>query len=186
MDILAHSLWTAALAKAANSKMEKTQTKKLSLLWSAFWGIFPDLFAFTIPFLVLLYNFISGTVTRAMFNPRSQAMLPESLSWIRDFTPHLYSVSHSMVIFLIVFLLVWVIRKKPSYEMLGWALHILIDIPTHGHGFYLTPFLWPISNWHFTHGIQWSTGWFMILNYSCLSLVYIWFWLGERLKTPFR
>jgi hypothetical protein len=30
-----------------------------------------------------------------------------------------------------VFGLVWPLKRRPMLELLGWALHFLIDIPTH-------------------------------------------------------
>jgi hypothetical protein len=32
------------------------------------------------------------------------------------------------------------------FEMRGWLLHILIDIPTHSFRYYETRFPWPISD----------------------------------------
>ena len=55
--------------------------------------------------------------------------------------------------------------------MLGWGLHILIDIPTHSYQFYPTPLLWPVSSWKF-NGFSWTTPWFIIVNYLAILLVY--------------
>ena len=41
--------------------------------------------------------------------------------------------------------LVWAILRRPVLEMLAWALHILIDIPTH-QGIFAVRFLWQLSN----------------------------------------
>src|SRR6185436_705190 len=85
----------------------------------------------------------------------------------------LYNYSHSLVIWAVVFILVWVFYKRPRYELLGWVLHTLIDIPSHTLAFFPTPFLFPISDYYFSHGIAWSNRWFMIINYSALLLVWI-------------
>lgn len=55
--------------------------------------------------------------------------------------------------------------------MSAWAIHILIDIPTHSDKFFPTQFLWPLSNYKF-YGIIWATPWFMIINYGALVIAF--------------
>lgn len=50
MDIISHGLWAAALYKAVNKKKQQ----KYRPLLAAWWGVFPDLFAFFPPLLGLL------------------------------------------------------------------------------------------------------------------------------------
>lgn len=162
MDIFAHALWTTAAYKQLYDKKHT----HLSLKWAAFWGVFPDLFAFTIPFVMLFVNLATGHLPRNTYGWDSGM---QSLAY------QLYNISHSLVIFLVTFLIVWALRRKAPLVMLGWALHILIDVPTHVAEFYATPIFWPISGWKFTHGISWGAPWFMVLNYSSLILVYTYF-----------
>jgi hypothetical protein len=84
----------------------------------------------------------------------------------------LYQISHSLFVFSAAFGLVWLIRRRPVLEMLGWPLHILIDIPSHTLRFFPTPFLWPVSSYHFD-GISWGNRWFMLVNYSAILAVYL-------------
>jgi hypothetical protein len=91
-----------------------------------------------------------------------------------DLAAYLYQYSHSLVIWAAVFIIVWIVSRRPRWELLGWALHILIDIPSHVIDFYPTPFLFPISEYRFPYGIQWSNMWYMIINYSALAGVWIW------------
>jgi hypothetical protein len=88
------------------------------------------------------------------------------------FTGQVYPYSHSFITFGIVFLIAWIIYRRPRFELLGWALHIFIDIFTHPAAFYPTPFLFPISSYKFLHGVAWSEKWFMITNYSTMLLVW--------------
>ncbi len=162
MDIFAHALWTNVMARIAKRRQEQRKKILLKIGWTTFWGVFPDLFAFTIPFAVSIYEWIAGN--GFMYG---QASVASGLA------PTLYQYSHSLVIWLIVFGIVWVICKRPRWELLGWALHILIDIPSHGGGFFLTPFLWPISNFRFTHGISWAHPIYMIVNYSALLVTWV-------------
>ncbi|OGI65493.1 hypothetical protein A3A95_03195 [Candidatus Nomurabacteria bacterium RIFCSPLOWO2_01_FULL_39_18] len=190
MDILAHTLWAGAGARAANALAEKKnlsgldpsgqEEKKLHMHvgWTAFFGVFPDLFAFTIPFVFRFYLIIFGKSPASSFFMRTEGGMGGAEDGLR--VAHtLYQYSHSLVIWAVVFTLVWIIFKRPRYELLGWMLHILIDIPSHILTFYPTPFLFPISDYKFPYGIQWSNQWFMIINYAALLL--IWgriFWRG--------
>ena len=67
-------------------------------------------------------------------------------------------------------------------ELLGWALHIAIDILTHT-GIFAIKFLWPLSSFHFD-GIRWETPWFLALTYVALAAVFLMLWMGTRKATP--
>ncbi len=172
MDILAHTLWTNAGARAANAVASKEGKKfHVSPGWAAFWGVFPDLFAFTIPFVIRFYAIlVAGQSFSALFaRPHIvEGGIPKGF----ELAHYLYNYSHSLVIWAVVFSIVWFVCKRPRYELLGWALHILIDIPSHVLAFFPTPFLFPISNYYFPYGVQWSNQWYMIINYSALLLIW--------------
>jgi hypothetical protein len=68
-------------------------------------------------------------------------------------------------------------------EILGWALHILINIAAH-QGIFAVHFLWPLSNYGF-NGIRWEEPWFLAVNYGVLVAVLAWLWLQNR-KQPAR
>lgn len=167
MDILAHTLWTNAGARGVNRLRDKKGKAKLMHVgWTAFWGVFPDFFAFTIPFFIVILKIISGEMSLATFGGHH---IPVAGF---DIAAYLYQWSHSLVIWAAAFLIVWAISKRPRWELLGWALHIIIDIPSHAIGFYPTPFLFPISNYRFPYGIPWSNVYYMIINYSTLIVVW--------------
>ncbi|MFA4890116.1 MAG: metal-dependent hydrolase [Candidatus Paceibacterota bacterium] len=175
MDIFSHGLWAGAAYKAANKKIKN----QLNVYSAVFWGMFPDLFSFSIPFVWLAYNLISGNMNFSDF-PRpehSEPMPPDTLPIFR-LTSVLYSVSHSVAVFFAIFALIYLIKRKFVWEMGGWLIHILIDIPTHSYKFYPTPFLWPFSEWKFD-GFSWGQPWFIILNYSAIILIY---WLIRKRK----
>jgi hypothetical protein len=176
MDIFSHGLWTAAAAKAVNNKLTtKKERRPLNIWFATFWGIFPDLFAFIIPFIWIAWGFLSGSITVADLPRTSSQVEPPiggRLYAVTRLANSLYNISHSAIIFVSVFAIVWLLARRPVLELGGWLLHILIDIPTHSYRFYPTPFLWPISGWKF-HGISWGTPWFMILNCAALVVVYV-------------
>ncbi len=187
MDIFAHILWANAGARGANKISDNKGGGEPSALnkkkfymhpgWTGFWGVFPDFFAFTIPFVIGIYNLLFNPAYEGGFGRHH---IPVSGF---DLSAFLYQFSHSLVIWVLVFILVWVVRRRPKYEMLGWALHILIDIPSHVLAFYPTPFLFPISEYRFPYGIQWSNMWYMIINYSLLTIVWIGILLNKKNKS---
>ena len=181
MDIFAHGLWAGAAALATNNKLEKTSGRKmLKIPFTVFWGIFPDVFAGAIPFVWLWLNILLGKVNFSDFSHSRMVTehFPDGTKSIFGLWTQLYNLSHSLVIFFVIFCLVCIILRRPVWEMGGWLLHILIDIPTHSLDFFPTPFLWPISNVR-VGGISWGTPWFMILNYSALIIAFI-LLLGKR------
>jgi hypothetical protein len=160
MDILAHGVYNLALQKNIKKKSKKINT------WEAIsWGILPDLIPFGIP---LLFGLFSGN----SFNHHS-------VVGGFDIARVLYPFTHSLVIFFGVFLVMYVIKKKWYLPMLGWGLHVLMDIPLHTPEYFPTPFLFPISDWTLPFGIAWSTPYIWI---SLWIFVLIWLFLSYRRK----
>ena len=107
MDILAHTLWTTAAARKGNMEIEKkNRLSKINMFWIAFFGIFPDLFAFTIPFIISFYKVASGQQNFESFATRHQVADGFNLSHT------LYQYSHSLVLWLLIFLIIWLIFKN--------------------------------------------------------------------------
>ena len=168
MDIFSHGLWVGAAYKAINKKLKKSFN-----VWLAFfWGVIPDVASFGVLFVFLAYNLIFAGMSFSDF-PRPEQMEPIQSDTIFIFrlVNTLYNITHSVIIFAAIFGLMFLILKRPLWEMIGWLLHILIDIPTHSYQFYPTPFLWPLSGWKF-NGFSWGTPWFLIANYAIIVIVY--------------
>ena len=132
MEIVSHSLWATAAAQAANRKL----ATPVRVAWFAAWAMFPDLLAFAPAVIAGLWYRISGA---ARIHVHHSAMRHGLL----DFD--LYEVTHSLVVFAPVFAVVWLILRRPVWELLGWARHVVMDIPTHSAHF-PAPFLWPLSS----------------------------------------
>ena len=201
MDTLAHGLWSLAAAKTTNS----VSKKKIRVGWMVFWGVLPDLFSFTPAICWMLWLVLVKGV------PYSQVPRPEHLAsaerakfFIFQLTDALYHPSHSLIIFTCTFLLVWAVRwyrlnyyrgvkiydtaaipATPPWEMCGWLLHILIDIPSHTLRLYPTPFLWPLSDLK-VDGISWGRPWFLALNYTALLIAFIVLRLRSKKKQQTR
>ena len=164
MDIISHALWSGALFKSINLKLKK---RKFNFWQAAFFGMFPDVVSFVIPFIIFLFiilpqtglNFLS--INNAIESPPYSSIIEM-----------LYNISHSLIIFVVVFLLIWLIFRKPIYILFGWLLHILIDIPTHLIGHFATPFLWPLSSFKINGIIYWREPLFMMIDIVLLIIVY--------------
>src|SRR5690242_4422582 len=130
MDIFAHAVWT-------NVVFYKKYKRELRNRYLAiFFGILPDLISFS-P--VFIYSELSGI---GFFDLIGRNV------WYVNWASNSYNYTHSLVIFLIIFLICGAVRmmkrkKFLFWPLLGWPLHICIDIFTH-KGFYETPFLFPI------------------------------------------
>ncbi len=176
MDVFAHTLWTNALFYT------KYKTQRRMRYLAAFFGVAPDLIGFTPLF---IYMITSGKI----FRGEHFATLISN-HWTALFAEEAYKYTHSLVVFAFCFLAVLLIGNTYKYyrnggtynfslqniwvfwPMLGWPLHILIDIPTHPD-FYSTPFLYPLSHFENHHGVAWAHPVFMVINYSLLVTIYI-------------
>lgn len=160
MDILSHGLWGSAAF----------YPQKRKIYWLAFlFGVLPDLVSFAPNMLFMLFS-----------GRRFRAGEPPELADFSQMTFTLYDVTHSLIIFTLVFLLVYFLRgRKPFWPMAAWGVHIIMDIPTHSYRFFPTPFLWPISGFKID-GFSWGQPWFLILNYSVLAGVYLVLYLMKR------
>lgn len=180
MDILSHGLWAGAAYKAANKTIKKRKNP-FRVRLAAFWGIAPDIFSFGILVVWMIGRVIFGDLNFSDFHQAGRTPidlerpdiepLPGNTFFIFRLTSFWYDASHSVVVFIFIFGIAALIFKKPIWEMGGWLIHILIDIPTHSYEFYPTPFLWPVSGWKFD-GFSWGNPWFMLFNYFALTVVY--------------
>jgi hypothetical protein len=188
MDVFSHGLWSGVLAKSVNLSTKKP--RRINPWLAAWWGVFPDVFAFGISFVMLFWGLITGTFNRSMI-PNPDALEPASQASDPMFrlSAYLYNYSHSLVIFAIVvggIVLIKFLLKKGitlkqliPWEMSAWLLHILCDVPTHSYRFYPTPVFWPLWGWKF-NGFSWGVWWFMLLDYGALITVFIIFYFKKK------
>ena len=165
MDIVAHALWTAAAAMTAQ------RWARVPVGWSIAWGIAPDLVSFGIPAVVRITRYLTGA---------SKTLLPDGTGPRFDWVWNVYNGSHSAVIFAMCFATAYLVLRRPAWAMLGWALHIAIDIGTH-QGMFAIQFLWPFFRLS-VNGVRWETPWLLVANYLALGVVFCWLWRGRRLK----
>jgi len=153
MDTLSHALWGSIVFGRENRKN----------FWVAFlFGAIPDLLSFGLLFVAMAIGI--GAQLNFSAGPPDPSLIPEYVSVMYNFT-------HSFIIFGLLFVLVWVIFKRPIYEMLAWPLHTAMDIFTHSREFFPTPFLWPISGYD-VDGIPWSHPYIFLTNVVFLLILY--------------
>ncbi|MBI4059750.1 hypothetical protein HY406_01680 [Candidatus Giovannonibacteria bacterium] len=164
MDIISHGLWGSAVFGRKDKKS----------FWLAFlFGVAPDLFSFGI--------FFATTFLGITPRPRFSAEPPDP-ALIPSYVSSLYNLTHSLIIFLLVFgIIIFATRKlrRPPWEMSAWGLHILLDIPTHSYKFFPTPFLWPFSDFKID-GWHWGSGWIFFPNLALLAILYLWFFALKK------
>ena len=164
MDIFAHSLWTGLIFR---------KTKKI--WWPIFFSVAPDIFSNGIYLAISVVRGVSIIdSSREHLNP----VRPEII-------PILYSITHRLVIFAIVFLIVWLILKKPWWALGAWGIHILIDIPGHSAKFFATPFLYPLSSLAVDSSMNWGNSYILFINYSILAILYLWIFLFKNRRKRF-
>jgi hypothetical protein len=108
-------------------------------LWTAFFfGVLPDLASLGIHFSMAL---VAGA----------------GVKWrdIPDFVFALYDVTHSLAGMAVCIGLLVAWKRALWLPALAWPLHVLTDVPTHGSGYFMTPILWPFSDWAFSGWSWW-------------------------------
>lgn len=165
MDVISHGLW-GGLAFGRKSK------KSFGLAFLL--GVLPDIVAFGPLFVQQIFS------PSLRVRPDYASGHPD-LSLLPHYVSQIYNYSHSLVIFAIVFLIVWAIRRKPMMELSAWGMHILFDIPVHTSSFFPTPFLWPISNLH-VNGVPWGDPRIFFPNWAALIILYLVWYISHKRK----
>ena len=94
------------------------------------------------------------------------------LSELPDWVFLSYDFSHSLIVAILFFIIVYKINKDFCFPMLAWPFHIMLDFFTHSIQYFPTPIFWPISDYRFD-GIPWSNPYIMLLNIICIFLIFI-------------
>lgn len=167
MDIFSHGLWGGLAFGRKNRR---------SFVAAAAFGVAPDLLSF---------GFVFALIALGMYPRPDFSVEPPDWLAMPQYVHTLYSVTHSLVVFVGAFGLLWLYFKKPVWESLAWGLHILVDIPTHSYSFFPTPFLWPVSD-VMVDGIPWASPWIFVSNVVLLAGAYLWFFVIRRRMSRLR
>lgn len=172
MDTLAHALYGATFfsriglvsgfIKRAGSG-DKLPTMDWTILAAAGFAIIPDMASIGIYFLNLILNSQSPTFHH----------LP---GYVFD----LYNATHSLLVAALACLILRKIWKPLFIPSLAWILHIVLDIATHGHGRFQTPFLYPLSNYAFGGLNWWQHAWVVAAYWGVLPLLWVLIYFHRR------
>ncbi len=163
MEIVAHGLWASAVAILAN----RSSMPRVRVGWAVWWTAFPDVLAFG-------PSAVAGAWLRVAGGASAGSADGNILPHVHIGLP-LYEAGHSLIVFLVVFALPTILARHVLFELLGWLLHIAIDIPTHSLRYYATRFLWPVSDYRID-GIAWWTPWLWATTYGALAVVFFLLW----------
>ena len=174
LDALAHGLWATAAAVAA----KRTAGLQFRILPFALWATFPDVLAFGPGVAAGLWLRLAGGGGYA------ESAHGGYFHHVHIGLP-LYAAGHSLLVFAGVYGLCSLVARRAVVPLLGWLLHILMDIPTHSYSYHATRFLWPLSNYGFD-GVAWWTPWLLWCTYGSLALVYLLMWRKGWLRSSSR
>jgi len=156
MDIVSNALW-------ANALFNERKWVKEAVIFS----LVPD-----IGYLIIVLYILFAT-------PRG---VPYALSYVPPTAEVPYFMLHSFVFLAVVALLFYKFKREMLPALSGWALHIIIDIPTHDEPL-LTQFLYPVSDFGI-QGTTWLNVWVLLINYCALGVVYSILLVKQILKKP--
>ena len=157
MDFISHGLWVYLVFR-----------KKPWKLWAVFWGVFPDVAAlFQIGYLVSIGGLSQIIRYLPIVSKKGIVMYPIPHAWMIP-----YYLTHSLVILGAVALLYYLLTKKKPLVLLGWVLHLMLDVFLHS-GVYANRIFYPISNFKIDTGLEWENHWIFFVNWALLLGFYI-------------
>ena len=162
MDIVSHSLWGG---------ITLGRKKGSDFIYALIISVLPD---------VLAEGIMFGLIYLGVKNMPGIEHGHPDITEFPLYAQNFYNATHNLIIFITSFVIIWAIRRKPYMLLLVWALHIIIDIPTHSLELFPTPFLWPISDFKI-NGIPWDNSIILIPNIALLIILYA-FWIFQRKK----
>lgn len=171
MDLLAHALWAGTAGEILRRRGHVTRSAIAPIVAM---GVAPDVVQMT----PIVAAALSGRLTVAEVWAYATAE-PGRIPHVGDFTLRLadtlHCSMHSVVVAGLATLLVLWLRPRWRYALVGWWMHILIDIPTHSAEYYPVSVFYPFSRWA-VDGIAWNTPWLMGLNYTALAITALALW----------
>ena len=180
MDILAHGLWAAAAVSTIPLVAPRVRPTRSVWVWAVVLAVLPDL-GHMLPVTGWAMSALSSADwwQYATASPGQEPPMPAQVVW---WAHHLHCVLHSAISALLVTALVGWWLKGFWLPLLGWWLHIVIDVFTHSAAYFPSPVFYPLTYWGFD-GWAWNEPAFMLLNYSALALAWLgiaWGWNRQR------
>jgi len=155
MDYFSHGIWSYIFFH----RIKKP-------IYAVLFGLLPDTVSW-VPFVI--YQIVTEGFR---FGPPDPLLIP-------DWVWFLYGLGHSLIVFGIVAILLFLILKKIPIYIWAWPIQIGIDIFTHTREYLSTPFLWPLSDYAFP-GISWAQPGFMIPNATLMLALLFYIYFQQR------
>jgi hypothetical protein len=155
LEFVSHLGWTYVLSLAR---------KDWRGAWKEFlfFGILPDL-AFAVPMLLLFLPSAVG-MAAASFE------VPEFYS-----VAEIYRLSHSYLTAFFAFAVVFLVLRRFYWPMLGWFLHISMDVFTHKGSMAMQMPFYPLP-FSVEGFVYWSNTLFMLASWTAMALVLLWYY----------
>lgn len=175
MDIVAHTLWAGAgcaVLRRHRTVSPRTIAATMGL------AALPDV-AQLLP-IVGWWWFGDGTFADvrayALAVPGGEPALPPLVLFLSH---HLHCIMHSALVAGLVTLVSWMLLGRLWIPLLGWWMHIVIDVFTHSAAYYPAPVLYPLTERGFD-GMAWNTPEALAINYGALGAVGAWLLFTRR------
>lgn len=170
MDILAHGLWAGAAVSVISLAMPRIRPTRSVWAWTVLLAVLPDL-GHMLPVTVWTMS-VSSSGDWWQYATASPGQEPTMPAAVVFWAHHLHCVLHSAISAMLVTVLIGWWRKAFWLPLLGWWLHIVIDVFTHSARFFPSPVFYPLTYWGFD-GWGWNQPGFQLLNYTALAGVWI-------------
>ena len=176
MDIVAHALWAGAAGTWSRRRQAGVGGKTIAAMVA--FAVLPDLVPLA-PALAMSFTdaaplqFLYAHITAV---PMSEPRMPP---WADALAHHLHCSFHSVIIAALVTLGAWWKMRGLLLPLMGWWLHIALDVPTHSDDYYAVPIFYPLTYWGFD-GVAWTAPWMLALNYFALAVAYLALWISRR------
>jgi hypothetical protein len=180
VDTLSHGLWGIATLRGARPESRAGQRQRTIPWWmGALAGAGPDLLFF-IPSRVEQWIVTGSPALKTSADAgiwrEGGPPLPPELVWAYG---RYYVKTHSLVLLALVVIALWAAGKRRwTWLAIPYALHILMDIPTHER--YRTQPFWPLSSWQFL-GLSWADPRIFFPHLAVLIGVYLWLKATKRI-----
>ncbi len=178
MDIVAHGLWAGAAVVALAPRRRPTRGV---LGATVALGVLPDL-VHMLPVVAwaIATRDASSAWQYAIATPGHGPAMPDLVQLLAH---HLHCLLHSAVVAALVTVVVAWRWQRFWWPLLGWWLHIVIDVFTHSADFYPSPVFYPLTYWGFD-GVAWNQPVFQLANYLALAGACGWLWVSRSRADP--
>lgn len=169
MDVISHGLWATALGEALRRRGLAT---KGQVAGAAGFGLAPDLVSL-VPVSIWAIGSDSTIEAVRAYVFAVPGTEPAMAPWAHILEHNIHCSAHSLIVLgLVTLISFWKVRWL-LVPLVGWGLHLALDVPTHSSEYYAVTIFYPLTEWSFD-GIAWTHPAVLGTNYVALALTYAW------------